>query len=69
MHVVLAQCSHFSGGTREVANIGAQLRKSIALALREARKQKNSVIVISSNLTSAQGDEILDTAAFAELLK
>jgi hypothetical protein len=69
MHLVLAQHSHSSGGTHEVSNIGAQLRKSIAFALREARKEKNSAVVISGNLTSAQGDEILSTAAFAELLK
>jgi len=69
MHLVLAQHSPSSGGTYEASNIGAQLRKSIALALREARKEKNSAVVISGNLTSAQGDEILSTAAFAELLK
>ena len=69
MHLVFAQYSHSPGGTHEVSNIGAQLRKSIALALREARKQKNSVVVISSNLASSQGDEILSIAAFAELLK
>ena len=41
----------------------------MALALKEAHKQKNSVVVISSNITSLQGREILDAAEFAELLK
>ena len=69
MHLVLAQYSHSSGGTLEASSIGAQLRKSIALALRETHKQKNSAVVISSNLASAQGNEILGAADFAELLK
>jgi hypothetical protein len=69
MHLVLAQYSHSPGGTHEVSNIGAQFCKSIALALMEARKQKNSVVVISSNIASAQGNEFLDAAEFAELLK
>jgi hypothetical protein len=69
MHLVIAQYSRPTGGTSEISNIGAQLRKSIALALKEARKQKNSVVVISSSMASSQESEIMDAAEFAELLR
>jgi len=46
-----------------------QIRKSVALALREAHKQKNSVVVLSSNTASFQGSEVMDPTEFAELLK
>ena len=46
VQLVLAQYTRHPGGTLNMSNIGAQLRKSIALALREARKQKNPVVVI-----------------------
>ena len=69
MHLVVAQHSLSSGGTQEASNTSAQLRKSIALALRAAHKEKNSALVISGSCISAQGEEILSPGAFAELLK
>ena len=69
MHLVLAQHSSSSGGTQETSSIDVQLRKSIALALRAVHKEKNSALVISGSCISAQGEEILSVAVFAELLK
>ena len=54
MHLVLAQYSRHPGSTSGIPNITAQVRKSIALALKEAHKQKNSVVVISSSMASSQ---------------
>jgi len=57
VHLVLAQHTRHSGGTSKISDVDAQLRKSIALALREARKQKDSVVVISSHVTASPDDE------------
>jgi len=69
MHLVLAQYTRHPGGPLEVVNIDAQLRKSIALALKDARRQKKSMVVISSNIPSSQDCELFGATEFAELLK
>ena len=69
MHLVLAQFSRHQGGTSLISDIKQQVRKSIALALKEAHKQNSSVVVLSSSTLSSQGSEIMDSTEFAELLK
>ena len=69
MHLVLAQHSVQSGGIQEASEIKEQLRKSIALSLKAAHKEKDTALVISGSCLSAQGEEIVSSEAFAELLR
>ena len=67
MHLVLAQHSVQSGGIQEASEIKEQLRKSIALSLKAAHKEKDTALVISGSCLSAQGEEIVSSETFAEL--
>jgi hypothetical protein len=69
MHLVLAQHSVQSGGIQDASEIKEQLRKSIALSLKAAHKEKDTALVISGSCLSAQGEEIVSSEAFAELLR
>ena len=68
MHLVFAQFSIPQGGAGEASTIKQQVHKSIALALK-AHRQKNQVIVLSSSIMSSQGEEVMEPAAFAKLLR
>ena len=68
-HLVLAQVSDIQRGKDAVPTVGQQVQKSIALALRETHQQKNQAVVISGSVMSSQGEEIMETAEFAELLR
>jgi hypothetical protein len=69
MHLLFAQHSVQSGGTKDASEIKEQLRKSIALSLKAAHKEKDTALVISGSCLSAQGEEVVSSETFADLLR
>ena len=69
LNLVFAKFSESVGEKKESSILKQQVRQSVTMALKEAHQQKNQVIVISGSVVSSQGEEVMETTKFAELLR